>query len=92
MVCFSKIRVLIGYDCKCFLHYLANGNEEVVLQGKARFGSVPSERVQIVGSPAEFLMQIGQASRVASLYSKDIVSPVLVSDGAASPSLEIRFT
>lgn len=41
-------------------------------------GSVPAERMQIVGGVAEFLMQIAPASRVASLYSKGIVSSVLI--------------
>lgn len=50
---------------------------------KVSFSSVPAERMQIVGSLAEFFMQIGHAGRVASLYSKGIVSPVLGPDEEA---------
>lgn len=69
--------------CECFLHQLANSNTEVVLAVKVSFSSVPAERMQIVGSLAEFFMQIGHAGRVASLYSKGIVSLVLGPDEEA---------
>lgn len=67
-------------DCahKCCVHHLANSNEEVVLEGKVRFCSLPAARLLIVGSPAEFPMQMGHAGGLASLYSEDIVSPVLM--------------
>lgn len=63
---------------------VSNSNTEVVLEVKVKFSSVPAERMQIVGSPAEFLMQIGLAGRVASLYCKGPVSPVLGPDGEAT--------
>lgn len=47
------------------------------------------ERMQIVGIPTEFPMQIGCAGHVASFYSSSMVHEVLVPDGAAS--LEVRF-
>lgn len=71
------------YDHKSFLHHLANSNKEMVLEGKVRVHSAPAERMQITGCPAEFLMQIGLSGRLASVYWKDIVSPVLVPDEAA---------
>lgn len=66
------------YDLKYFLQQLANSSTEMVLEVKVRLGSVPAERMQIVGGVAEFSMQIAPASLVASLYSKGIVSRFLI--------------
>lgn len=68
------------YDRKCFSQQLANSSTEMVLEVKVRLGSFPAKRMQIVGGVAEFLMQIAPASQLASLYSKCIVSPVMVPD------------
>lgn len=67
----------------CFLQHVANSEEDAVLEGKVRLGSVPAERMHIVGGATECLMQVGHAGRGAVLYPKGIGSSVLIPDRAA---------
>lgn len=53
----------------CFLQHIANSEEEVVLEGKVRLGSVLAERMQIVGWATECLMQLGHAGRGVCVVS-----------------------
>lgn len=58
-----------------------NSNGKVVLEGKVRLGSVPAERMQIVCSPAEFLMQIGPARKVLHCILRALLARPWFPDG-----------
>lgn len=68
---------------------VSNSDGKVDLEGKVRLRSVPTERMQIVCSPAEFLMQIGPARKVLHCILRALCTQTC--SRWSDPFLEVRF-